>query len=110
VRVLFYKTSSGRIPVLEFIGGLSRDVQEQFWDALRLLEKGEMLAMPTSRMLSSIHPGLNELRFKDLAGIYRVFYYVRVKDAIYLLHAFQKKTQETPPKETKLVIRRIKEI
>jgi phage-related protein len=110
VRVLFYKTSSGRIPVIEFIGGLSRDVQEQFWDALRLLEKGEILAMPVSRMLSGIHLGLNELRFKDSAGIYRGFYYVRGKDAIYLLHAFQKKTKKTPPKETKLVISRIKEI
>jgi phage-related protein len=96
--------------VLEFIGGLSRDVREQFWDALRLLEKGEILAMPASRMLSNIHPGLNELRFKDSAGIYRVFYYVKVKDVIYLLHAFQKKTPKTPQKEMTLAIRRIKEI
>ena len=96
--------------MLEFIGGLSQDVQEQFWDALRLLENGETLTMPVSRMLPSISRGLHELRFKDSAGIYRVFYYVKVKDAIYMLHAFQEKTQETPPKETKLVIKRIKEL
>jgi putative component of toxin-antitoxin plasmid stabilization module len=68
------------------------------------------LSMPLSRNLSSIHPGLHELRLKDRGGQIRVFYFVKKGEAIFLLHAFKKKTQELPLSEVNLVIKRIKEI
>lgn len=66
--------------------------------------------MPLSRNLSGIHLGLHELRLKDRAGQVRIFYFIKRGDAIYLLHAFNKKTQELPRKEIDLVLKRIKEI
>jgi len=71
---------------------------------------GQGLTMPLSRNLSSVYPGLHELRFKDRSGQVRVFYFVKRGDAIYLLHAFRKKTQELPRNEIELVLKRIKEI
>ena len=66
--------------------------------------------MPLSRNLSSIHHGLHELRLKDRAGQIRIFYYLKRDDAIYMLHAFRKKTQELPRREIDVALRRLKEI
>lgn len=66
--------------------------------------------MPLSRNLASIHSGLHELRLKDRNGQVRVFYFIKKGDAIYMLHAFKKKTQELPKNEIELALRRIKEI
>jgi phage-related protein len=89
---------------------LSAELQGEFLDAISLLTQGQVLAMPLSSNLSIIHPGLHELRLKDRAGQVRVFYFVKRGDAIYLLHAIRKKTQELPKKEIDLVLKRIKEI
>lgn len=56
--------------------------------------------MPLSKRLSSLGPHVYELRLKDKVGIYRVIYFIRKKDAIYMVHAFTKKNQKTP-KNTK---------
>jgi len=85
-------------------------VRNEFSDSVKLLSEGMQLHMPLSRNLAGIHPGLHELRFKDRAGVYRVFYYIRTRDAIYMLHAFKKKTQEIPEKEKTIVLRRIREV
>jgi phage-related protein len=110
VRVKFYLKGSGRSPVEEFIQDLSKELQGEFFDALTLLAAGHILAMPLSRNLSSIHSGLHELRLKDRSGQVRVFYFVKRADAIYVLHAFRKKTQELSRREVDLVLKRIKEI
>ena len=41
---------------------------------------------------------------------FRVFYFLKKNDAIYLLHAFRKKTQELPKKELEVVLKRIREV
>ena len=103
-------TSSGRSPVEEFLNDLSYEMRLEFMDALIRLDEGELLQMPLSRNLSSIHRGLHELRLKDETGAYRFFYYIKKAEGIYILHAFKKKTQELPEKEVKLVLKRIKEV
>jgi phage-related protein len=60
--------------------------------------------------LTSIHSNLYEIRIKDKKGQFRVIYFVKKKDAIYILHAFRKKTQQLPQKEKKVILTRIKEI
>jgi phage-related protein len=40
--------------------------------------------------------GVEELRVWDDSGTYRVIYFARLRDAVYVLHAFQKKSQ--PPR------------
>jgi phage-related protein len=44
--------------------------------------------------MSSIGPGVREIRIKH-EGQYRVIYIAKFEEAIYVLHAFQKKTQKT---------------
>jgi phage-related protein len=39
--------------------------------------------------------GVEELRVWDDSGTYRVIYFARLRDAVYVLHAFQKKSQAT---------------
>ena len=45
--------------------------------------------------MKTVGVGVNELRMKDEDGIYRVFYIANLADAVYVLHCFQKKTQQT---------------
>ena len=46
-------------------------------------------AMPT------VGSGVREIRVRDEAGAFRVIYVARFEDAVYVLHAFQKKTRQT---------------
>lgn len=88
----------------------SKEIQADFLDALLKLEEGEMLSMPLSKSLNSILKGLHELRLKDHKGQIRVLYVLKKKEAIYLLHAFQKKTQHLPKKEVNVAVKRSKEV
>jgi phage-related protein len=47
--------------------------------------------------MSSVGPGVQEIRVRDAGGAFRVIYVARFEEAIYVLHAFQKKTQKTAP-------------
>ncbi|AJI86414.1 hypothetical protein CH54_2112 [Yersinia rochesterensis] len=44
---------------------------------------------------SDVGSGVNEIRIRDTHGIYRVMYVAKFDEAIYVLHSFQKKTQQT---------------
>jgi len=110
MKVKFYLSGSGRSPVEEFLHECSADLRSDFFDSITLLNSGQMLQMPVSRNLSSIHPGLSELRLKDKSGQVRFFYYVKKGDGIYLLHAIRKKTQELPKKEIEFVLKRMREV
>jgi phage-related protein len=103
-------SSSGRSPVEEFILSLPESTQLEIFDALSLLDSGKVLEMPLSRNLSSIRPGLHELRFRDKAGQVRVIYFIKKQVAIYLIHGFRKKTQEIPRKDLDIIVKRAKEI
>jgi phage-related protein len=45
--------------------------------------------------MPAVGKGVEELRVWDEAGTYRVIYLARLEDAVYVLHAFQKKTRAT---------------
>lgn len=72
-----------------------------------LIEHGPSLRLPHSRALGD---GLFELRPHGRTGIGRAFYCFMVGKRIVVLHAFIKKTQQTPERELKLARRRLKEI
>jgi phage-related protein len=110
MRVKFYLTSSGKSPVEEFLANLSDELKGEFFDAVAKLVSGETLTMPLNRNLSSIRPGLHELRFKDRAGQVRFFYFVKKSDAIYMVHAIRKKTQQIQKKDVDLILKRLREI
>jgi len=59
--------------------------------------------------MPSIGPGVSELRIHT--GLeHRVFYVAKFREGIYVLHAFQKKTRETPKGEIALGRRRLREL
>ncbi|WP_281185362.1 type II toxin-antitoxin system RelE/ParE family toxin [Trichlorobacter lovleyi] len=72
-----------------------------------LMEFGPNLKMPHSKALGK---GLFELRPKGKEGIGRTFYCYLVGQRIIILHAFIKKTQETPENEMKIARKRVKEV
>ncbi|MFC4764803.1 type II toxin-antitoxin system RelE/ParE family toxin [Dyella koreensis] len=45
--------------------------------------------------MTSVGDGVREIRIRDEAGIYRVLYVANIGDVVYVLHAFNKKTQRT---------------
>ena len=94
----------------DFLLGLPEATRLEVADAFVFLESGQPLEMPLSRNLASIRSGLHELRFRDKAGQVRVIYYLKKVDAIYLVHAFRKKTQTIPRRELDLINKRLKEI
>ena len=86
------------------------DVRREFGKVIFDLQKGEKLAMPLSRPMPSVAPGVEELRIRDRSGAYRVFYYTKLADSIVIFHAFVKKTRQTPTHEIALAQKRLKEM
>jgi phage-related protein len=43
----------------------------------------------------TVGPGTCEIRVRDQAGAFRVIYVAKFEDAVYVLHAFQKKSRKT---------------
>jgi len=72
-----------------------------------VIDHGPSLRLPHSRALGD---GLFELRPRGGAGIGRVFYCFMVGKHVVMLHAFTKKTQQTPDRELKLARKRLKEL
>jgi phage-related protein len=72
-----------------------------------LAEYGPGLRLPHSRALGD---GLFELRPQGHSGIGRAFYCFIVGRRIVVLHAFMKKSQQTPASELNLARKRLKEL
>jgi phage-related protein len=60
--------------------------------------------------MPSIGRGVEEIRIADSSGAYRVIYLARRADAVYVLHAFQKKTQATPQKDLRIAKMRLAQL
>ena len=71
-----------------------------------LAEHGPSLRLPHSRALGD---GLFELRPRGRSGIGRAFFCFVVGRRVIVLHAFIKKTSQTPERELKLARRRLEE-
>jgi phage-related protein len=60
--------------------------------------------------MPSVGVGVQEIRVRDETGAYRVIYVAKFSDAVYVLHAFQKKTQKTSRGDLDLAIKRFAEV
>ena len=72
-----------------------------------LIEHGTSLRLPHSRAFGD---GLFELRPKGRSGIGRAFYCYMQGKRVIVLHAFIKKSQQTPDNDLKLARKRLKEV
>lgn len=58
--------------------------------------------------MKSVGQGVREIRVRDSTGAFRVLYVATRADAVYVLHAFQKKTQATAKRELDVAMLRLR--
>ncbi len=96
--------------------GDSREQVKDFPDEARRIAGFELWEVqqgkdPTSwKPMPSVGLGVKEVRVRDEGGAYRVIYVARFSEAVYVLHAFQKKAQKTPQPDVNLARRRFREL
>jgi phage-related protein len=99
---------------LKFVG-LSLDDLRNFPEEARRVAGFELRAVQNGldprnwKPMRSAGSGVKEIRIHVL-GEWRIIYVARLADAIYVLHAFQKKRQKTNKNDIELARKRFKEI
>jgi phage-related protein len=93
---------------LEVVRGYSEGIRRAIGSELRLLQSGDRPLH--ARPLKAVGRGVWELKINEVEGQFRVVYVVKRNDRIYVLHAFQKKSQQTPQQDIELARARFKEI
>jgi phage-related protein len=87
-----------------------KDVLSDVFALFDDLADGKKLGMPISRPLPSVGKGLHELRLSGRAGEYRVFYVIKVGDAIYIIHSATKKKQTLDRQTIELLRQRMRSL
>jgi phage-related protein len=84
-----------------------RDARRKAGLELRAVQRGQE---PTDyKPIPSVGPGVYEIRIR-VQDIYRVFYVAKFEEVIYVLHAFQKKTQKTAKYDIEIGRKRYKTV
>ena len=86
-------------------------VQRSMIRSLRIAAQGETAEI--AKPLKGVEPGVFEIRVAYRTDAYRTVYAVRLEGAIYVLHAFQKKSKQgiaTPRKELDVVRSRLRHL
>jgi phage-related protein len=84
------------------------DVRREVGAELRRVQQG---VEPNNwKPMKTVGPGCREIRVRDQTGAYRLIYISQDASGIYVLNAFQKKSQKTPKHEIELASRRLKQI
>jgi phage-related protein len=60
--------------------------------------------------MPTVGSGVREIRVRDQAGIFRLIYLATRPEGVYVLHCFQKKTQQTSRLDLELAKKRFKAI
>ncbi len=80
-------------------------------DAGYQLDRVQRGAAPDDfKPMSTIGSGVQEIRVRDAAGAFRVIYVARFEEAVYVLHAFQKKTARIAPLDIELARQRYRRL
>jgi phage-related protein len=105
----YYQSTTGSVPVAEFVDKLSPQAKAKFIRSLELLEEyGLLLREPWVKNIQGL-PKLRELRFTSFGEIYRFFFFPVTGRKLILLHGFKKKSQETPRRELNTAEARMKD-
>ena len=105
IGVIFYREEDGRVPIVDWLDGLSDKAQVKCLARLgRLEELGHELRRPEADLLRD---GIHELRM-GLQGInYRVLYFFHGREAAVVSHGLIKE-RRVPPSEIDQAIERKK--
>jgi phage-related protein len=101
--------------LVRFLGD-SRKVLREFPKDARL-EAGYQLGRIQTGLpaedFKPMHPigaGVEEIRISEESGAYRVVYTARLEEAVYVLHAFQKKTRATSQRDVEIARERFRQL
>jgi len=76
----------------------------ELWEIQQGKEPSDWKPMPSAGL------GVSEIRVRDESGAYRIIYVARLSEAVYVLHAFQKKARKTPKPDVELARRRFRDL
>lgn len=99
---------------VRFVGSSKEDMSA-FPASARLRAGHELFMVQVGRdpsdwkPMSDVGAGACEIRVGDEAGAFRVIYVAKFADAVYVLHAFQKKAQKTARADLNVARRRYRE-
>ncbi len=79
---------------LEAIRSFAPDARRAVGFQLDKVQRGE--DPDDWKPIKTVGPGVREIRVRDDNGAFRVLYVAQFAEAVYVLHAFQKKSQKTP--------------
>jgi len=101
--------------VLRFLGdshkslrGFPKDARQNAGRQLAKVQNGEM--PDDFKPMPELGKRVEEIRVWEKSGTFRVIYLARLADAVYVLHAFQKKTQETSQRDMETAKQRFKQL
>ena len=60
--------------------------------------------------MTPIGKGVEEIRIRVESGTYRVVYIARFAEAVYVIHAFQKKTRSTAQRDIEIARERFRQL
>jgi len=105
----FYKTSSGRDIIAEFILNCEINDRNKIRIGIRIFEEYGLKSLRTKWLKKIYHtPDIYELRITG--GKQIRFLFIQYNPQVFLIiHAFVKKTQKIPDKELKVALKRAKE-
>ena len=93
---------------LECLREFPEDVRQDAGYQLDQVQRGRQ---PSDfKPMPSVGKGVEELRVWDDSGTYRVIYVARLREAVVVLHAFQKKTQATSKQDIEVAKTRYAEL
>jgi phage-related protein len=93
---------------LKCLRDFPEDVRYDAGYQLGKLQRGEQ--PDDFKPMSAVGKGVEEIRVADDSGAYRLIYVARRVGAVYVLHAFQKKTQATPKRDIETARRRFAQL
>jgi len=106
----FYRTETGNEPVRDWLRELGRIDRKTIGDDLQTVQLGWQTELVGEPLVKSLGAGLFEVRSTlPSRRISRVFFCIHAKEIV-LLHAFIKKTQQTPKRELELAGKRQKSL
>jgi phage-related protein len=110
VQIRSYRSSSGRLPMEEFILALPHRLQAAVVETMARLRQQGLGAPGVS--LRQVRGKLWEIRV-SAGGAVRIFYCTLAggtDETLILLHAYQKKTPKAPPREIEVAEKRMREV
>jgi phage-related protein len=99
---------------IRWLGTTRDDIREQRpairYELGQQLLRVQMGLMPNNyKPVSTVGPGVSEIRVQDADGIARLMYVAKFRDTICVLHVFTKKSKRTPKTDIDLAKRRYRE-